>query len=58
MPRYLELLGAGGSRSPEELAAIAGLDLADPAFWAQGLELVRDQLERPRPRRPRSAPAG
>ena len=36
---------AGGSRSPEELAAIAGLDLADPGFWAQGLELVRDQLE-------------
>ena len=45
MPRYLELLGAGGSRSPEELAAIAGLDLEDPSFWAQGLELVRDQLE-------------
>ena len=45
VPRYLELLGAGGSRSPEELAAIAGLDLEDPSFWAQGLELVRDQLE-------------
>ena len=45
MPRYLELLGAGGSRSPEELAAIAGLDLEDPTFWAQGLDLVRDQLE-------------
>ena len=37
--------GAGGSRSPEELAAIAGLDLEDPTFWAQGLDLVRDQLE-------------
>jgi oligoendopeptidase F len=45
VPRYLELLGAGGSRSPEELAAIAGLDLEDPSFWAQGLELVGDQLE-------------
>ena len=45
VPRYLELLAAGGSRSPEELAAIAGLDLDDPAFWAQGLDLVRDQLE-------------
>jgi oligoendopeptidase F len=43
--RYLELLEAGGSRSPEELAAIAGLDLEDPSFWAQGLELVREQLE-------------
>jgi oligoendopeptidase F len=45
VPRYLELLAAGGSRSPEELAAIAGLDLEDASFWAQGLELVRDQLE-------------
>jgi oligoendopeptidase F len=45
VPRYVELLSAGGSRSPEELAAIAGLDLEDPSFWAQGLELVRDQLD-------------
>ena len=33
---YLELLRAGGSRSPEELAAIVGLDLSDPAIWAAG----------------------
>jgi oligoendopeptidase F len=45
VPRYLELLSAGGSRSPEELAAIAGLDLEDASFWAKGLELVREQLE-------------
>jgi oligoendopeptidase F len=45
VPRYLEMLSAGGSRSPEELAAIAGLDLADPGFWRKGLDLVRGQLE-------------
>jgi oligoendopeptidase F len=45
VPSYIELLSAGGSRSPEELAAITGLDLEDPAFWAKGLELVRDQLD-------------
>ena len=39
------MLAAGGSRAPEELAAIVGLDLADPGFWATGLGLVRDQLE-------------
>jgi oligoendopeptidase F len=44
VPRYVELLSAGGSRSPEELAAIAGLDLTDPEFWNNGLRLVRDQL--------------
>ncbi|HEX7300170.1 MAG TPA: M3 family oligoendopeptidase [Solirubrobacteraceae bacterium] len=45
VPRYLELLRAGGSRSPEELAAIAGLDLEDPSFWTKGLDLVREQLD-------------
>jgi oligoendopeptidase F len=45
VPRYIELLSAGGSRSPEDLGAIAGLDLTDPGFWNRGLELVRDQLD-------------
>jgi oligoendopeptidase F len=45
VPRYIELLAAGGSRPPEELAAIAGLDLTDPAFWDSGLALVEKKLE-------------
>jgi oligoendopeptidase F len=45
VPKYLEMLAAGGSRSPEELAAIAGLDLTDTGFWRSGIELVRGQLE-------------
>jgi oligoendopeptidase F len=44
VPRYLELLAAGGSRSPEELGAIIGIDLADPGFWDAGLALVEAQL--------------
>ncbi|HET9104769.1 MAG TPA: M3 family oligoendopeptidase [Solirubrobacteraceae bacterium] len=44
VPRYLELLAAGGSRGPEELAAIVGIDLADPGFWDAGLQLIDDQL--------------
>jgi oligoendopeptidase F len=44
-PRYLEMLGAGGSRSPEELGRIVGIDLEDPGFWASGLELVERTLE-------------
>jgi oligoendopeptidase F len=44
-PRYLELLAAGGSRSPEELGAIVGIDLADPGFWDYGLQLVEQQLQ-------------
>jgi oligoendopeptidase F len=44
VPSYLELLAAGGSRSPEELGAIVGVDLADPGFWDAGLDLVERQL--------------
>jgi oligoendopeptidase F len=44
VPRYLELLAAGGSRSPEELGAIIGIDLSDPGFWDAGLQLVEEQL--------------
>ena len=43
-PAYLELLAAGGSRSPEELGAMVGIDLADPGFWDSGLALVEQQL--------------
>ena len=44
VPRYLELLAAGGSRSPEQLGALVGIDLADPGFWDAGLALVEEQL--------------
>jgi oligoendopeptidase F len=44
VPKYLELLAAGGSRSPEELGQIVGIDLADPGFWDSGLDLVERQL--------------
>jgi oligoendopeptidase F len=44
VPRYLELLAAGGSRPPEELGSLVGVDLADPGFWDSGLELVDEQL--------------
>lgn len=37
---YLDLLAAGGSDSPEVLAKQVGLDLADPSFWAGGLEAM------------------
>ena len=42
---YLELLRAGGSRPPEELGEIVGVDLTDPGFWASGLELIERRLE-------------
>ncbi len=45
VPRYLEMLAAGGSKSPEELGRIVGVDLVDPGFWDAGLDLVERQLQ-------------
>ncbi len=44
VPAYLDLLRAGGSRSPEELGRIVGVDLADPRFWDGGLAIIDAQL--------------
>jgi oligoendopeptidase F len=44
VPRYLEMLAAGGSRSPEQLGEMVGIDLSDPGFWQSGLDLVERQL--------------
>jgi oligoendopeptidase F len=41
---YLAMLAAGGSRSPEELVAMVGLDSADPGFWNAGLDLLDGML--------------
>lgn len=44
VPAYLDLLRAGGSRSPEELGRIVQCDLTDPGFWDAGLTIVEGQL--------------
>ena len=44
VPRYLDLLRAGGSATPEELGRIVGVDLADPGFWDAGLDIVEQRL--------------
>jgi oligoendopeptidase F len=45
VPAYLELLRAGGSRPPQELGQMVGVDLSDPGFWSSGLDLIERQLE-------------
>ncbi len=45
VPRYLDMLSAGGSRSPEDLGRMVGCDLEDPAFWDAGLDLVEAQVD-------------
>jgi oligoendopeptidase F len=42
---YLDLLRAGGSRAPEELARLVGLDLTDPAIWASGIDALSEEMD-------------
>ncbi len=40
IPKYFEMLSLGGSRTPEEIARLAGLDIRDKRFWDSGLDLL------------------
>jgi oligoendopeptidase F len=40
VPRYLDLLRAGGSQAPATLLAKLGLDVTDPRFWDGGLAVL------------------
>lgn len=42
---YLDVLRAGGSKPPEELAEMVGLDLTDPAIWASGIDALASELD-------------
>lgn len=46
VPRYLDLLAAGGSAPPEVLLQPFGLDISDPAFWDLGLAPLAALLAR------------
>ncbi len=41
VPKYLDLLRSGGSRSPQELLQPLGINLADKKFWEGGITLIR-----------------
>lgn len=44
--QYIELLRLGGSRSPQELMALVGVDLNDRSFWLGGFEVVEKMIDR------------
>ncbi len=45
IPRYVELLAAGGSQAPVELLKQAGIDPYAAEFWQGGFDIIRKQLE-------------
>ena len=42
VPKYLELLAAGGSDTPANLVSEVGLNIHDPRFWHSGLAVLND----------------
>lgn len=45
-PRYIEILSAGGSASPEEILTRAGIDMYAESFWQGGFDVLERDLER------------
>ncbi len=45
VPKYKELLKAGGSDDPKNLLKRIGVDVTDPEFWQGGLSILRDHVE-------------
>ncbi|HHX38696.1 MAG TPA: M3 family oligoendopeptidase [Armatimonadetes bacterium] len=46
VPRYLDILRAGGSKRPADLMAGAGIDISQRAFWEDGLRVVDSMVTR------------
>jgi oligoendopeptidase F len=47
-PRYINLLSAGGSKSPDKILSDAGINMHSASFWQGGFDIIRgliDQLE-------------
>ncbi|MEX0994275.1 MAG: M3 family oligoendopeptidase [Balneolaceae bacterium] len=43
--RYMEVLEAGGSDWPHNLVSKLGMDIKDPAFWENGLQIFEQMMD-------------
>ena len=43
-PAYRALLSAGSSMSPMDIGRLAGVDLSNPSFWQQGIQVIEDMV--------------
>lgn len=46
LPKYFELLAAGGSQSPASLLTKLGFDISSAEFWQGGCDLIRANLKK------------
>lgn len=45
VPKYLDLLAAGGSRSPQEILAGVGVDASSESFWQFGFDTIQEMVK-------------
>ncbi|MBI2666683.1 M3 family oligoendopeptidase [Candidatus Woesearchaeota archaeon] len=46
VPKILEMLAAGGSKSPVEITKAVGVDITSEAFWQQGFEVIKEMVRK------------
>jgi oligoendopeptidase F len=44
VPKYLDLLATGGSKSPEAILAQVGVDIRSAAFWQAGFDTISEMV--------------
>jgi oligoendopeptidase F len=44
VPKYLNLLAAGGSKSPEAILSTVGVDMKSAAFWQSGFDTIAEMV--------------
>ena len=44
VPKYLDLLATGGSRSPERILSAVNVDMTSKKFWQSGFTTVREMV--------------
>ena len=45
VPKYLDLLGTGGSQSPRDILSKMDVDMASAAFWQSGFDTIQDMVQ-------------
>jgi oligoendopeptidase F len=45
IPGYSKILSSGGSLSPADTAALAGVDITRPEFWQNGYDILKGLVE-------------
>ena len=44
VPKYLEFMGAGSTKTPQELLKPFGINLSDRKFWQGGMNIIKEMV--------------